>query len=217
VQQVVFKEQAAVNRLAQLGLTVDDVHAGLKAGQGEARAWSEAAPLVMPGMARWGRTNEIFRIQMSRQGWTYDNPSGLPVTISPNGEFAIVATTGDRQTGSETGEAPTTRYAKGATYHKVVEDNEQLALFVVDAQVGRKLRAATKKAPRATWILLYYVGLDSIAVELSLPASMTRNGYVDRWRERILIPPYLFENVPTSTDQSGDDDGQSFDVAVERR
>ncbi|WP_424536914.1 hypothetical protein ACOZ38_45100 [Sphaerisporangium viridialbum] len=215
MQRVIHKEDAAVNRLTQLGLTVGDIHAALGAGQGEARSWSEAAPRVMPGMARWGRINEHLRIRTGRRNWTYENPGGLPLTINPSGELAIVATTGDPQTGSLTGAAPTTKYAKGATYQKVVEDNEQLPLFFVDAEVGPKLHDAAE-APRATWILLYHVTVRGIAVELSLPGKITEQGYVSWWTERILIPFYTFEDVSIGDDKQ-DEDGQSFDVAVERR
>ncbi|MFC5820667.1 hypothetical protein [Nonomuraea harbinensis] len=214
MQRVIHQEQAAMDRLAQMGLNVEDVHAALKAGQGEAASWSEAAPRVMPGMARWGRINEHLRIRTGRKGWTYENPGGLPLTISPTGEIGIVATTGDVQTGSSTGPAPTTKYAKGATYQKVVEDNEQLPLFFVEPEVGAKLHDAAD-APRATWILLYSVTSRGIAVELSLPGKITEQGYVSWWRERILIPAFIFEDVSLGHEQR--EDGQGFDVAVERR
>jgi hypothetical protein len=168
-------------------------------------------------MARWGRINEHFRIRKGRDGWTYDNPGGLPLTVHPSVGFAIVATTGDAQTGKEEGSAPTTKYAKGATYHKVVEDNGQLPLFV-DAEVGPKLHDVVE-AKRATWILLYHVTVLGIAAELSLAGSITPQGYVDRWRERILIPFLPFEDVRDERidkDLPGED-GQGFDVAVERR
>lgn len=217
MQRVVHKEGAATSRLAQLGLTVEDIHGALSAGQGEAATWSEAAPKVMPGMGRWGRTNEHLRIRKGRDKWTYENPNGLPLVIHPSGTFAVVATTGNSQTGSSVGPPPTTKYAKGASYQKVVQDNEQLTLpFFVDEMYGPRLHDIVADGPRATWVLLYHVTVSGVAAELSLPGQITEQGYVDQWTERILIPFQPFEDVRIGDDKPGQD-GQDFDVTVERR
>ncbi|MFF0308825.1 hypothetical protein ACFYSC_15455 [Streptosporangium sp. NPDC004379] len=219
MERAVYKEQAAEDRLAELGLEVKEIHAALRVGVGESRTWSEAAPVAMAGMARWGRINEYLRISKGKKDWKYENPRNLPLTIHPTGAFAIVATTGDAQTGSETGAPPTTKYAKGATYQKVIKDNEQMQLpLFVDPEVGPVLHDVAAEQPRATWILLYYVTESAVSAELSLPGSITSQGYVDYWRERILIPPYVIENVPI--DSEGEEPGegeQGVNVAVERR
>jgi hypothetical protein len=206
-----------VDRLADLGLKVEEIHAALGVGVGESRTWSEAAPVAMAGMARWGRINEHLRISKSKQKWSYENPRNLPLTIHPTDVFAIVATTGDAQTGSDKGAPPTTKYAKGTTYQKVIEDNAyvQMSLFV-DAEVGPVLHDVAEEQPRATWILLYYVTERAVSAELSLPGSITDQGYVDYWRERILIPPYVIEDVPVGGEDRREGE-QGVDVAVERR
>jgi len=213
----VYTERAAGDRLARLGLRVEEIHEALSVGVGESRTWSEAAPVAMSGMARWGRINEHLRISKAKEGWSFENPRNLPLTIHPTGAFAIVATTGDAQTGSKTGAPPTTKYAKGATYQKVVKDNGQLQLpLFVDAEMGAALHDVATDQPRATWILLYYVTEHAVLAELSLPGSITAQGYVDFWRERILIPPHAIDNLSVGVEEPGDGE-QGVDVAVERR
>ncbi|MDP9864037.1 MULTISPECIES: hypothetical protein [Streptosporangium] len=217
MERAVHTEKGAVDRLAQLGLKVEEIHAALNAGVGESRTWSEDAPVAMAGMARWGRINEHLRISKSKHEWRAENPRNLPLTIHPTGAFAIVATTGDAQTGSKTGAPPTTKYAKGATYQKVVQDNGQVQLpLFVDAEVGPVLHDIAAEQPRATWVLLYYVTERAVFVELSLPGSITEQGYVDYWRERILIPPYVIESVSVGSEEPREGE-QGVDVAVERR
>src|SRR5262245_38483345 len=115
---VIYEERDAVDRLFVMGLSIEDVHAAAKGGDGEARTWTEAAPAAMRGMARWGRTNEILRIRKTRDGWGYRDHHGLPLTLHPSGTIAIVATTGDGLTGRPSGGQPSTKYAKGMTYQK---------------------------------------------------------------------------------------------------
>jgi hypothetical protein len=189
------------------------------AGDAEARAWTEAAPPNMSGMARWGRTNEALRIGLAKKSkdWTYRNPRNLPLTINEPIGVAIVATSGDGGTGDPKW-SPRTKYAKGVAVAKVVEQNEQLALFSeVDVEVGKALGAvAAASSSLRTWINLYRVTPDGIFSELSLPESITDDGYIDKWRERIIVPMYPFEDIVGAA-ESRPDDGGDVTVTVERR
>jgi hypothetical protein len=57
---------------------------------------------------------------------------------------------------------------------------------------------------------------DGIFSELSLPESITDDGYVDKWRERIIVPMYPFEDIVRAA-ESRPDDGGDVTVTVERR
>jgi hypothetical protein len=82
--------------------------------------------------ARWGKTNELLRARLVERGWSHDNPKGLPRTISPARDFAIVATTGDAVTGYPGG-SPSTKYAKGiATVRAIGRNFHQLAFDFSD-------------------------------------------------------------------------------------
>jgi hypothetical protein len=210
----------AVARLEQLGLTVEDLVHALKAGDAEARAWTEAAPPIMSGMARWGRTNEALRIRLMRKSgaWIYKNPRNLPLTINEPLSMAMVATTGDAGTGDQR-YGPSTKYAKGVTVVEAVEQNEQLALFSsVDPEVVGKALGAVAGAASGlkTWIYLYHVTPEGIFSELSLPETISDDGYIDTWRERIIVPMYRFDDTEPAT-AIPPDDGGDVTVTVERR
>jgi hypothetical protein len=216
---LIYEEDDAVTRLAALGLTVDDLVSALMAGDAEARAWTEAAPPNMSGMARWGRTNEALRLGLARKSkdWTYRNPRNLPLTINEPLGVAFVATSGDGGTGDPKW-SPCTKYAKGVAVAKVVEQNEQLALFSeVDAQVGKALgEVAAESNGLRTWIFLYRVTVEGIFSELSLPRNITDDGFIDKWRERIIVPMYSFGDTVRTT-EARPDDGGDVTVTVERR
>ena len=112
LQPLVHDTGAAVGRLTGLGLSAEDFAFVLRGADAEARMWTPLAPPVMPGIARWGKTNELLRVRLLPRGWSHDNPKNLPRTISPTGDFAIVGTTGDAATGFAGGK-PTTRYPQG--------------------------------------------------------------------------------------------------------
>lgn len=209
---------SAARRLAELGIPQKALRRAIQGGDAEARSWTEAAPRNMPGMARWGRTNEMLRTGLGREGFTYENPGGLPVTISPDSSFKIVATTGDEYTGQDGKHQPTTRYAKGTAMAKAVEHNGQLALDIglVDAEIGPTIAEAASSETISTWVLLYHVAPKGIYAELSLPASISPVGFIDRWRERIILPMYELGPEPEEQVVPDEDDG-GFDVAVEPR
>lgn len=216
---LIHEDHDAESRLAALGLTVEDLVSALKAGDAEARAWTEAAPPNMSGMARWGRTNEALRIGLAKKSkaWTYRNPRNLPLTINEPVGVAIVATSGDGGTGDPKW-SPCTRYAKGVAVTKAVEQNEQLALFSdVDVEVGKALGAvaATSNSLR-TWVYLYRVTPEGIFSELSLPETITDDGFIDKWRERIIVPVHPFEDIVRASESRPDDRGD-VTVTVERR
>jgi hypothetical protein len=211
----VHEDSAAVDRLAGLGLTVEDFAFVLRGADAEARMWSLLAPPIMAGMARWGKTNELMRVRLLPRSWSYDNPKNLPRTISPRGDFAIVGTTGDGATGWAAGN-PTTRYAKGVETARAIERNGQLAFDYVDLEIGHALSAvAGSDDALATWLLLYNVNDRQIRAELSLPESISLRGYVDAWTERIMLPDIdLSDPEVSGRDTKGD---REVTVAVERR
>ena len=137
MEPVVYENAAAAKRLAELDLTAADLISALIGADLEARTWTALAPPMMAGLARWGKTNELLRARLVERGWSHDNPKGLPRTISPAREFAIVATTGDVLTGYA-GASPSTKYAKGIQTVRAIGRNfHQLAFDFSDLLAGR--------------------------------------------------------------------------------
>jgi hypothetical protein len=188
MEPVVHENAAAANRLAKLTLTAADLISALIGADQEARTWTPLAPQMMAGLARWGKTNELLRARLVERGWSHDNPKGLPRTISPARDFAIVATTGDAVTGYPGG-SPSTKYAKGIQTVRAVGRNIQLAFDFSDLFAGESPSAlAGDGDDLATWLLLYHVTSDQIRAELSLANGVDRRGHVSAWIERIILP-----------------------------
>ncbi|MGH3170782.1 MAG: hypothetical protein ACRDN0_33535 [Trebonia sp.] len=186
-------DSAGTVRLKELGLTPEDLDYALRGADAEARTWSAAAPPIMPGLARWAKTNELLRLRLLPRGWSQDNPKLMPRTISPDRAHAIVATAGDAATGIPRAN-PTTRYAKGAETVKAVQVNVQLA-FDFAGLFGwpepSDFAAPDSARPgdaMETWLLLYNVTETEIRAELSLASGISANGFVGAWRERIILP-----------------------------
>src|SRR5260221_5249221 len=108
----VLVEDEAVDRLTELGLTVEIVERVVRRADAEASICTALDPPIMEGLTSWGRTNRFLREELIAVGWRFDNPRILPRTIHPIGEFAIVATTGDELTGL-VDLLLTTKYPKG--------------------------------------------------------------------------------------------------------
>jgi hypothetical protein len=167
-------------RLVELGLSAADFEFVLAGADAEARTWTTLAPPVMAGMARWGKTNELLRVRLLPRGWTHDDPRNMPRTISPAGDFAIVAATGDGATGRPDVTARNL-YARGVETVRAIGRGDQLAFDYP----GLQPPAADDLA---IWLLLYHPAGDEIRAELSRPHSISAAGYVDIWAERILLP-----------------------------
>ncbi|WP_242884078.1 hypothetical protein [Actinomadura litoris] len=209
--------RGAEERLSELGIPLRHLTRALEAGDAESRTWTEAAPKNVPGITRWGRTNEYLRIGEDWAGVGYENPGGVPMTISPDGSFRLVATTGDEFTGvDDPKHQPSTRYAKGSATRRAIECNGQTSIGELDEEIGELLEGALSSESLPTWILLYRVTLEGIWAELSFPRDISEKGFIEGWTERIILPRVEFDTAPIDT-SSGHEDGGSFDVAVELR
>jgi len=196
MEPVVHADAAAAKRLAELDLTAADLLGPLIGADQEAVRWTALAPPMMAGLARWGKTNELLRARLVARGWRTDNPQGLPAAISPSGDFAIVATSGDAVTGYRDGR-PATKYAKGIQTVRAVGRNVQLAFDFPDLFTGGARWAGAEGGDSlATWLLLYHVGPDQIRAELSLARGIDRRGHVSAWIERIILPTVLTDAGP---------------------
>jgi len=195
----------AVDRLADLGLSVDLVERVVRQADAEVSMCTELGPPILAGLTRWAKTSRFLREELIPDGWTYDNPRNLARTIHPSGEFAIVAATGDELTGLAD-VLPGTRYRKGDATIAAVEANEQLAFDFPDLDVTDSV-AGTPAI--LTWVLLFHADEDEFRVELSLPDRI-EDGRITRWAERIILPPF-----PRDKDTLTVEDDQHDHVVVE--
>ena len=212
----VHVEAEAVDRLADLGLSVEIVERVVRRADAEASTCTPLDPPILEGLTRWGRTNRFLREELIPLGWTYDNPRNLPRTIHTSGEFAIVATTGDDLTGL-LDLLPTTKYPKGYATVQAVETNEQLTLDFEDFDAGAADGQASDSGDLLTWLMLFHVDDEGFRMELSLPDAIV-DGRITSWAERIILPVFpRDEDRLAALLPGGDDQGGEIVVEVTRR
>lgn len=209
----VIVEGGSLERLAELGLSVEIIERALRRAEAEAATCTAFDPPMMAGCMRYGRTTRFLREDLVPAGWDFDNPRNFCRTIHPNRKFAVVATSGDEGTGNPK-LTPTTKYPKGyATVH-AVETNGQLALdfpgFAVDEEVADVEQLST-------WFLLYRVTDEEFRAEISLPSVMV-GGSITDWLERIILPAFPREDTALAAIIAPDDDDDGrYVVEVNRR
>jgi hypothetical protein len=209
---VIRTEDEAVDRLGQLGLSLEILERVARRAEAEASSCTALDPPIMEGLTRWARTNRFLREELIPLGWNYDNPRNLPRTIHPRGDFAIVAATGDELTGLAD-VLPTTKYARGEATSRAVEVNEQLTLDFGDFDLASGSGPARGLGGMLTWLMLFHVDEGGFRLELSLPDAII-DGRITSWAERIVLPQFSRDDdgLAALTQPGGDHSG---DIVVE--
>lgn len=176
----------AVSRLEQMGLQAEWIERALLRGDAESRTISQLAPKGFEGTVRWGRVAEYLREDLCGREWTQDDTQNIARSISPDGTDSIVVTTGAKGTGVKEAH-PTTKYTKGSGTAACIETNFMLDFAPEDL---RKMGVIGKPSTdMRTWFLLFVVEDNQIFSEISLPDSISEDGQITSWRERIILEP----------------------------
>lgn len=207
--QVYQDPEDVPNRLAALGLTVDDLLLSIRFGYLARLGCNANDPLAFAGITFWARTTRGLRERLAPGGWR-KNDGKLATVVSPDGTIAIVVSTGDQDTGIATGE-PKTKFAKGPATAEAVDANVQGELFPLSEIL---------KASPVTWVLLMSVetcnGRTVIRSELSRPAEVDDVGRLAKWYERIVLPN-IVDDDDGGVRRPEPEIGPVFDVDVRRR
>ncbi|HYZ12254.1 MAG TPA: hypothetical protein VFA08_01430 [Actinomycetota bacterium] len=198
-------------RLADLGLTEEELRDALSYGIAEASRCTENDPRIARGWIRWAKTIRALREALTSKGWTRQESRNYPVAVDSRGVIAITASSADGSTGTEAD--PHTTSAKGpATKHAISKN--QLTFFDLDPIFPPDPEA--EREPDQTWLLLYHEDDEAgeTRLELSLPVRMEIDGHVSGWRERIILEPIGSQSGPLT---AADEEGEPIDVKVERR
>lgn len=172
-------------RLADLGVTADQLTRALLEGDRLARRTSRHDPPILEGLLRWAMSTRSLRDELVPLGWHFDNPRNLARTISPRHDTAIVVTTGDEGVGDPTRD-PGTRHAKGSATEWAIIGGQLTFGGPSQDQPGLPFEELVP-GPMQTWFLLFAVVGDHLRAELSLPRSYG-DGRMLSWRERIMLP-----------------------------
>jgi len=174
-------------RLESLGLSRQIIYDAVLVGEAARASCTANDPPILPGLLSWGRTLRGLGELLAPRGWVRRDEGNFSTVVDKRLGIAIAVATGDEATGL-LGATPRTKYPKGPTTERAVEqNNQQLRLF--DEPDDVETDEAIDQGVSLTWILLIArIGAD-VRCELSLPAALGEDGRVEAWRERIILGP----------------------------
>lgn len=213
-------DEYADTRLYELGLSSAMLQRALLRADAEAKLVTGLEPPTAEGTIRYFKTVRFLREELVPLGWQADDAKNFCRTIQPAGEWSLVTSSGDVNTGVFVpGTSPSTKYPKGdVTALAVAANAGQLALDLGDdyAEEVAEPPAATEKI----WFLMVRITSDTIFVELSLPTKID-GGLIQEWQERIILTPIQrhdpdFDSYAEVEDPPSDGTGD-YSVEVSRR
>jgi hypothetical protein len=202
-------------RLADLGL--EAVVLNTAALQGLA-GWASCTlnhPPTYPGTVAWAETTRALREGLFARGWMRKNEANLPLVVNAAGTMAIAIASGDSETGNEDG-FPCTRSTRGPKTAEAVRINRQQQSF--DFMDPIPVIESINTPGRSTWLFLMYRDLATrmLRAELSRPISMTDEGRVDEWAERIILTAVPFGDDPQTLNNNNVNQSPEITVEIQR-
>jgi hypothetical protein len=194
------------DRLTELGLTKEILLEAVGAGQ---LARDACTPLDPPATAGWNaysRSTRSLRQSLLPQGWRQDNTKNHCTTVSPDGRIAIMVAAGDAATGISTMN-PSTRNPKGDVTQHAVQSN-QLQLFPSSVVAPVEIRK--------TWVLLTCTDAKEVRSELSMPETISDDGYIVTWNERIILPAIPIDH-DADVEITPANENDALDITVVRK
>lgn len=211
-EPLVHRGDAALRRLASLGVGPERLFDALDAGDIAARQADRFSPVTAAGTLRWMETVRMLRQGLAADGWTPNDSRNSPRAIDPDGRYAVVPVSGTADVGLPDG-TPKTANPRGSASSRAVQINGQLEFSFTAALLADM--AAEQTEAVTTWFLLYYRSqVDELRAELSLPVGISDKGVVDAWQERILLPPRTFGAEQGLPRDAGGNDDVDFDIAA---
>lgn len=170
-----------ITRLHELSPDLE-LEAMTEINQSGYRARLEATPLhavTAAGTYQWHAVVAQMRTHYVGKDWTALDPQNCPMIVSPDRSIAIIAMTGNSDTGKPHG-SPTNQADKGSAVENRVELNKQYALF--------KQQTINGKQATQMWVLLYHydAAMREVRFELSLPSDFHKKKII-AWDERIIL------------------------------
>jgi hypothetical protein len=193
-----------ISKLESMGLSADDIRQAIADGLVKYKSATDLHPVTHAGSTAWGEINATLRAQLigKNLGWDYSHQKGLSVTHNKKLGVAIIATSGDKDTGLSSG-FPTTKNKKGPSTRDIVIGNMCQDLFEQDDYLSVVELRNVSVDSTETWILLYHIdnGRKEIRYELSLPSNISRFSNkedklkIDSWKHRIIFESLPFDNA----------------------
>ena len=206
-------ELAAVEeRIRSLRLTSGILRDAILAGEFERASCTSLDPPSAHGYEAWRWTVRRLREQLLPLGWRSLDEHNLPLVVDPRTGVAVAVASGDHRTG-DAEKTPTTKYRKGTVTQNYIRLNrKQLLLF---GDKDPRFVPTPPEGERMTWILLVNSSDNLARCELSFPAAIDEDGFIDEWRERLILESVHFDEGPTR--KRTPREVEELDVPVSRR
>lgn len=204
-------------RLAELGLSVEVLHAALRPGFRRALGRTDAANPGAPANDIYQDGSEQLRQLLMRSGWDIVKmPENQIRVVHPEGRLAIVVASADHVgVVGDPKRIPITRPKGPATIGSLPEakkaEQEEMLNIPGLPTAQRNVEELAQQAP--LWMLLHELIGTTLNLELSEARGCREGGRVDKWGVRIPLPSLTADDDTFPfNDDSGDDDG--IDVPV---
>jgi hypothetical protein len=205
-------------KLAALGLKLTYLEDVIRAGEQARRLVTKNDPKNAAGTEDYFRRVRTLRDRLIvEEGWTRAELKGLPLVLNPDKSAAIGVLQGDHKTGWVGPYHPKSKRPVGDGKIRLTAQNYQIALFSVPTPADETDLEADGLMGVDTWFLVTKRREKGKSVrtssELSLPAEVSDDGYIEKWLDRIPLPDITFEGVKPHT-PSDDDGSKEYEVEV---
>lgn len=198
--------------LARLDLSVEVIHAALQSGFKRALNRTGAANPGAQSTDIYQDGSEQLRRLLMRSGWEMVRmPENQIRVVHPQGRLAIVVASADHVgVVGDPKRTPITRPKGPATTGSLPDTKSATQEDMLDIPgLPTEQRSVAELAQQAPlWMLLHELIGTTLNLELSEALGCREDGRVDKWGERIQVPPLTADDDTSSFDESnGDDDG----------
>ncbi len=213
---LVHEGHGAQRRLADMGLKVDYLEAAVRHGHDRASRCLPVHPKTYQGQVMWAETVGELRTQLFdlNQQWKAGQTNNYETAYHSERAVAIAVVGGDSNTGVAGFNPPKTARKRGPITAKRVIRNVrgQLPLNLPEFQDPPEDDELC-----ATWFFLLSARKEVMHSELSLPVSLGADSRIDRWAERILLPPVTLSGIAITPDDLNGGDDEAPTIHVDRK
>lgn len=217
--KVVTEPDQVSARLAEIGgLTISLLLDVVMQGEMARDNCTANYPVTAGGTFAYHERVRALRDRLLLDGWTKKFFGGSELTITPDGEHAVIVASGDDNTGSESDD-PKTRSPKGTRVQEAAAANEaQTEMFPDLARAERAMIEAREKWPATyTWILLVRRDDEKVDSELSMPTGIDEGRRPAIWAERLILPSFDMGDGDGLRLPRTPEPGLDFDVEITRK
>lgn len=201
---VVHRGEAAIHRLAKIGLAPEPLFRAVRAAELGREACTAHHVPTFPGFRAWAEGNKCLADELAQLGFTLRIEANVPVLLHPTDSLAITMVAGDSRTG--TSMTPSTRNARGPASARMIDVG-------LDLFSGTQFGPAVRPDSYELWMLLWFRWGDAIRCELSQPRLVVE-GEVESWIERIITEPFTVQDGQSEVTFH---DGADVDVPISRK